>query len=152
MAIDPLGLNPLRQVIIQGRHFAYEPGTYRRERGLKNTTSESQSARRAAQLNGFVLPTHSITLVLESNFTPREGENDLPGGVTQWAGVSRLYDLEEFVLGGLGTSMPIYFVDPAGISHSVIATGGVDVSEFLLTPTAAAGIEYKVSITLEDIA
>jgi hypothetical protein len=146
-----MATNPLRGIILEGRHFKYEPGTYRRERGIKNTTTESQDARRVSQINGLFLPTHSLTLILESNFIPREGDTDLAGGATTWKGVSRLYDLEESVLGGLGVSMPIVFVDPAGLTHNVVPTGGLDVSEFLDVAESDKGVEYKVSITLENI-
>lgn len=135
----------MRQVILNGRHYNYVPGSYNRSIGLKNSSENTQNSRTFSVL-GLATPEHTITLALETKYMVRE---NLDIGETTWNGTSRLYDLVNYV-GANGSSLPILFVTPEGITHSVVPMGSIDVSEFLVTPLDS-GVEWRVNLTLAGI-
>lgn len=139
-------LNPLRGVLLNDRWYNFEAGSFREAKVLRNSISDGQGDR-SAQVLGGVPESFAITLVLQTDYTIHLGSSDLTA--TQWYGVSQLEDLKSY-LGAEGASLPLTFVTPYGVTRSVVPTGALDIEEFLSgNPQETAGVEFKVSLTLE---
>lgn len=138
-------INPLRGIILNNIWFNYESGSYRESQGIRNSVTDGQGDR-SIQVLGKVPETFAITLVLQNDYNIHYGASD--GGATTWVGSSQLYNLKSFI-GAEGVSLPINFVNPYGITRSVVPTGAIDIEEFLSGSPSDDGVEFKVSLSLE---
>lgn len=141
-------INPLRGVYLNNRWYNYEPESYQETIPLRNSLREIYNGRDASAL-GSTLNNYTITLVLDSTYTVRNGDVEL--GSTTWLGVSRRADLAQFA-GAKGISMPIIFVTPYGHTNTVMPTGQLNLSIFNSSnPESEAGVEFRVSLTLQEL-
>lgn len=138
--------NPLLGVYLNGKYYDYDPGSYKRATALKNSGQATQNSK-SFILQGLEFDVHTITLFLGNTYTVRNGSVDV--GVTSTIGISRLTELRT-TLGGVGSSMPIYFVAPDGMTYSVIPTGAIEVEIDNPSAPNPTSCEYRVSLTLES--
>ena len=139
--------NPFDGILINDKYYNHEIGSYKRTYPLKNSAITNQN-NRTFQILGADLPTHSITLILENDYTVYSGNSNVGLGNTSWKGVSRLADLVS-MLGDNGASLPLTLVCPDGSSHLVVPTGALDFDIFK-DPVVPTGIEYRVNLTFEN--
>lgn len=139
--------DPLQGVLLEGNYYGYVSNSYSRNVPLKNSKTTTQDSRTFSAL-GKDSPSHTVTLDLSNTYSEYLGP--VLVGTTTWLGVSRLALLEEFV-GANGASQPITFVSPEGITRSVVGTGSLDVAIFNPEAPESTGIEYRVTLTLEEI-
>lgn len=139
-------INPLRGVMLNEQWYNYEEGSFKENVVLRNSVAEGQGARNFSVM-AATPETYAITLVLQTAYNIHWGASD--GGATTWYGISQLQFLKNFA--GTGVSLPVTFVTPYGVTVSVVPTGVLDVSEFIIPPDEIAGVEFKVSLTLAEI-
>jgi hypothetical protein len=140
-------INPLRGVYIQGNFCHYVPSSYRETVLLKNEVSEKQGGRSVVGL-GKSKKTISLTITLDNTYDVMSGDNKV--GTTTWSGVSQL-TYYETLLGGVGTSLPLTFVAPYGVTYSVVATGVIDNAIFNEDNPQTNGVEFRLTTTLEEV-
>lgn len=139
--------NPITGIYLDNKYYNFVTGSYSRSYELRSTSEEGQNTR-VFSVAGKLLPKHSITLVLDNQYTVRGISGNAELGTTLNLGVSRLNELVN-ILGARGSSMPLVFVAFDGSSHLVVPTGSIDISEYR-TPPSDTGVEYRVSLTFEN--
>lgn len=139
--------NPFQGFLIGGSYFNYVDGSYSRTQDLRNTTVETQSSR-TSMSQGIALPKHSVSLLCENTYYEVDPVTNNQGSQVTTKGVSRL----AFLLSLLGATanLPLIVMVPDGTTHRVIPTGTIDISMFPSQPSDT-GVEYRVSLTFEDI-
>ena len=144
MAITLIG------TFLDNQFYQYVTGSYKRSFQLKNSSSVTQTSKTFSVL-GTAPEIHAITLHLGNTYPVYSGTTwGLIVGSTNWLGVSRLAFFKNMI-GALGASLPMTFVSPDGMTHSVVPMGSIDVEIFNPDNITPEGAEYRVSITLEDL-
>lgn len=141
--------NPFEGFMLDNTYYAYEQGSYSRSKEIITNTNLTQERRRAVNTLGIGPATHTITLILANSYNVVDVTTGVVSGTTQWLGVSRLHDLES-KLGSRGSSLPLTIVTPYGTTHLVVPKGVADESFFLASPSGT-GVEWRVSLSFEDI-
>jgi hypothetical protein len=140
-------MNPLRGCYLNGFWYRYVPESFRGSVQLKNVVNDTQGASpsRLFSIQGSKPADFTITLALENNYQGISGT-----GSTTWVGISRLAHLLGY-LGSLGTSQPITFVTPYGVTYGVVPVGTVDIDPFNPENPSSDGMEFRVSISLSSV-
>ncbi len=140
---------PIKGIFINGYFYQYVVGSYSRNFALKNHTTTTQSSK-TVTTNGADLPIHTVGIQLDNNYNPLDISTGNLTGATTWLGVSRLAHLVN-LLGNNGSSMPLTLVVMDGSTHLVVPTNSIDSTIFNPDAPSTNGIEYRVSLTFENI-
>jgi|SRR3990172_11375177 len=140
-------INPLRSINLNGYWYKFEEGSFKETIGLKNSSDEAQNGRQFSVL-GKTSPKFTATIALENTYYVHVGSSTTTG-ITTWLGISQL-DFLKTVVGAAGTSMPLTFVTPYGVTYSVVPTGALDIQMFNPSNPSDNGVEFRVSLTLES--
>lgn len=146
-----MSIDPLKGVYINNNYYNYEPETFNITRSLRNNSQPVQrntNLNRSFAINGLLPEIFTLSIVLDTTYAIWNGQNY--SGSTTWIGMSRLIDLYN-TCNARGSSMPINFVAPNGLTFSVVPTGSLDIRPFNPTNPTSTGMEYRVTLTLESI-
>ena len=138
-------INPYRGVLFDGQFYNFVSDSFAESLPVQNTPNEAQD-RRTFNILGSNARVFTITLVLESEYTVREGDTDV--GTTSYIGASRLSLLQEAVKEP--DNYPFIFVTPYGRTFYTVPTGAVDfdVYEPQFQDQKGLGLEFRATLTL----
>ena len=138
--------NPLRGAYLNNRFYEVVNDTFTFRLPLQNNINRNQNGTFGTPLGGTKFE-FTIALMLENTVQVNFGSSIV--GVSNWLGVSRLYDLLSFAGAG-GVSLPFTFVTPFGSTHSVVPTGELSFAEARTVPRDE-GFEFRVDLTLVEV-
>lgn len=136
-----------RGIYLDNRFYDYDPASYKIVLPIKTAISDSEFSR-SFSVGGVSKKQFTLRLNLWNEYEVRSGVNVI--GTTIWYGVSRLSDLKT-IINATGTSLPINFLSPAGVSYPVIPVGDIEILIDNPTNLGASGVEFRVNLTLQDI-
>lgn len=124
-------------VILDGTRYDYESGSWTETVPIRSSRNTTQTVP-AFQYMGLDKGAHRITLILQSARTV--------WGVTT-VGETQLNSLRT-TFNKIGASMPVIFVDPTGVTQSVIPNGTYEKTLFRMHGSSNTLPEFKVNINL----
>lgn len=130
----------INHVELDGIRYDYESGSWTRAVPVKSSRTSTQNSP-TYQYDGLDSGTQNITLFLQtwlSNW-----------GVST-SGTSQLASLEA-TYAKLGTSMPVTWVAPTGVTYSVVPLSSMDISQFQRYGASGNPNEYTVQIQLGEV-
>jgi len=127
-------------IILDGIRYDYESGSWNKTVPIKSSRNTTQT-QAAFQYIGLDRPSHRITLIMQSALTiwgvTTVGETQLNSFIT--------------TLSKVGSSMPVLFVDPTGVTQQVVPFGQYEQVQFRNHGSSVTPVEFKVNINLWQV-